>query len=200
MYKIKPCTQAIHRHKTTSPAAAAAMSRSDPLTPPHAWLRTVRPKRPEYSDYDTRLATFSTWPLNTGHSPERLARAGFFYTGDADCTRCFCCGGAVRHWLPADDEWLEHARHFPRCDFLMERLGQEVVDVVVALNGTCDQVRAERNRVKDALQIALAVNVMNGNPYPQITVDMVRNVLWQRYGLMADLAREPKDQGPKSKL
>ncbi|KAK3780762.1 hypothetical protein RRG08_001868 [Elysia crispata] len=109
----------------------------------------VPPVRPEYIDLESRLTTFSTWPDNAALTAERLARAGFFYTGEADCTRCFCCGGGVRNWRLTDNEWLEHARHFPRCQYVQEHLGPEVVDTVVTLS-------------KD---------------YEQITVDMVRNAL-----------------------
>ncbi|XP_048339052.1 baculoviral IAP repeat-containing protein 7 isoform X1 [Sphaerodactylus townsendi] len=88
---------------------------------------------PEYPDMETesdRLATFGTWPFYAQVSPEILARAGFFYTGDGDYVRCFHCDGALRNWERGDDPWMEHAKWFPRCKFLLQSRGPEFVHSV----------------------------------------------------------------------
>ncbi|XP_060086634.1 baculoviral IAP repeat-containing protein 7 isoform X1 [Heteronotia binoei] len=88
---------------------------------------------PEYPEMETegdRLVTFDTWPSYAQVPPELLARAGFFYTGDGDYVRCFYCDGALRNWERGDDPWMEHARWFPRCKFLLQSRGLTFVSSV----------------------------------------------------------------------
>ena len=62
-----------------------------------------------------RLSTFDDWPASDVVRPSDLARAGFFYTGESDRTRCAFCRGVLHSWRPADDADAEHRRHFPDC-------------------------------------------------------------------------------------
>ncbi|KAG5900534.1 hypothetical protein JTB14_022841 [Gonioctena quinquepunctata] len=66
-----------------------------------------------------RLASFENWPVSNIVSPERLARAGFYYLKEADNTKCAVCKGVVRAWEPGDDPDAEHQRHFPNCPFVI---------------------------------------------------------------------------------
>ena len=47
--------------------------------------------------------------------------------------RCFHCDGGLRLWERGDDPWLEHARWFPTCGFVLLIKGQEFVDEVQAI-------------------------------------------------------------------
>ncbi|KAJ2233906.1 hypothetical protein H4R99_007251 [Coemansia sp. RSA 1722] len=78
------------------------------------------------SDVATRLETFTTneWP-HTGRvdwnvTPEKLAKAGFYYTpewwGD-DTATCQFCGYALAEWEADDDPNAEHERRVPDCLF-----------------------------------------------------------------------------------
>ncbi|XP_074867925.1 baculoviral IAP repeat-containing protein 7 [Carettochelys insculpta] len=94
---------------------------------------TTFPGEPEYPAMETeamRLATFENWPLHTELYPEQLARAGFFYTGQGDTVRCFYCDGSLRNWELGDDPWREHAKWFPRCEFLLQSRGREFVSSI----------------------------------------------------------------------
>ncbi|NXI67436.1 BIR7B protein, partial [Anseranas semipalmata] len=94
---------------------------------------TVLPNQPEYPEMVTeemRLSTFQNWPQYTEMPPEQLARAGFFYTGQGDVVRCFYCDGGVRNWAFGDDPWREHAKWYPRCEFLLRSRGREFVNSV----------------------------------------------------------------------
>ncbi|GFO40490.1 baculoviral iap repeat-containing protein 7 [Plakobranchus ocellatus] len=71
----------------------------------------------------------------------------FLVPGDADCIRCYFCGGGLRRWTMEDDAWVEHARWFPKCQLVQERKGPEFVEAVTVLS----------------------------KHYPQISLDMVRN-------------------------
>ena len=50
-----------------------------------------------------------------------------FSTETGDHVKCFCCDGALRNWEPEDDPWVEHARWFYRCNFLVSVKGDEYV-------------------------------------------------------------------------
>ncbi|XP_068161125.1 baculoviral IAP repeat-containing protein 7 isoform X2 [Antennarius striatus] len=82
---------------------------------------------PEMEAEDSRLTTFHNWPSEASVQPDVLARAGFFYTGHADNVKCFFCDGGLRNWELGDDPWQEHAKWFPRCEFLIQSRGQEYI-------------------------------------------------------------------------
>ncbi|KAG7228174.1 hypothetical protein INR49_013337, partial [Caranx melampygus] len=82
---------------------------------------------PEMEAEDSRLTTFHNWPTEASVQPDILARAGFFYTGHGDNVKCFYCDGGLRNWEPGDDPWQEHAKWFPRCEFLIQSRGQEYI-------------------------------------------------------------------------
>ncbi|KAK7138171.1 hypothetical protein R3I94_013715 [Phoxinus phoxinus] len=60
--------------------------------------------------------------------PERLARAGFYSTGEQDRVFCFRCGGGLKDWTPEEDPWEEHAKHYPGCSFLLAEKGGQYVN------------------------------------------------------------------------
>uniref|UniRef100_A0A673YHY4 RING-type E3 ubiquitin transferase n=1 Tax=Salmo trutta TaxID=8032 RepID=A0A673YHY4_SALTR len=82
---------------------------------------------PEMELEESRLTTFHNWPMGAAVQPDILARAGFFYTGHGDNVKCFYCDGGLRNWEPGDDPWQEHAKWFPRCDFLIQTRGRDYV-------------------------------------------------------------------------
>ncbi|XP_052005209.1 E3 ubiquitin-protein ligase XIAP-like isoform X2 [Xyrauchen texanus] len=95
-------------------------------------LSTPRPRvngdRASLETFEGRLNSFSSRKHHIDHN--RLARAGFYSTGDRDKVICFKCGGGVKDWMPDEDPWEEHARHYPGCSFLLEEKGKEYVSHV----------------------------------------------------------------------
>uniref|UniRef100_A0A673YHU2 RING-type E3 ubiquitin transferase n=1 Tax=Salmo trutta TaxID=8032 RepID=A0A673YHU2_SALTR len=87
---------------------------------------------PEMELEESRLTTFHNWPMGAAVQPDILARAGFFYTGHGDNVKCFYCDGGLRNWEPGDDPWQEHAKWFPRCDFLIQTRGRDYVSNIQA--------------------------------------------------------------------
>ena len=67
-----------------------------------------------------RLATFHDWPERAAAivEPRELARAGMFYTGQADRVQCAFCRGYLQNWVQGDRPAEEHRRHFPECCFV----------------------------------------------------------------------------------
>lgn len=82
--------------------------------------------------HPARIRTFCNWPSSALVPPQQLASAGFYYTGHSDDVKCFCCDGGLRCWESGDDPWVEHAKWFPRCEYLLEIKGQEFVSQVQA--------------------------------------------------------------------
>lgn len=70
----------------------------------------------------------------------KLAEAGF-YRIDMDKYACFYCAGELQNWtyLELENPWVEHARYFPDCGFLLEKKSQAFVDNVQTT--TPDSVR-----------------------------------------------------------
>ncbi|XP_043851379.1 baculoviral IAP repeat-containing protein 2-like [Dromiciops gliroides] len=79
-----------------------------------------------------RMKTFVTWPPQIPVHPEQLASAGFYYVGCNDDVKCFCCDGGLRCWESGDDPWVEHAKWFPRCEYLAEMKGQQFINQIQA--------------------------------------------------------------------
>ncbi|XP_076060628.1 putative inhibitor of apoptosis [Oratosquilla oratoria] len=61
-----------------------------------------------------RRSTFLNWSVSYV-SPDRLAKAGFFYLRTADHVQCAFCKGIVGFWEEGDDPEQEHKKHFPHC-------------------------------------------------------------------------------------
>ncbi|EMP37968.1 Putative inhibitor of apoptosis [Chelonia mydas] len=79
-----------------------------------------------------RVKTFINWPTRIPVRPEQLANAGFYYVGRNDDVKCFCCDGGLRCWESGDDPWIEHAKWFPRCEYLLRIKGREFVNQIQA--------------------------------------------------------------------
>ncbi|XP_070411489.1 baculoviral IAP repeat-containing protein 2 isoform X1 [Nothobranchius furzeri] len=87
---------------------------------------------PSMQQSEERLLTFVNWPSRIPVRPEQLAKAGFYYVGRNDDVKCFCCDGGLRCWESGDDPWVEHAKWFPRCEYLLQEKGQEFVHQIQA--------------------------------------------------------------------
>uniref|UniRef100_A0A8C9P9I2 RING-type E3 ubiquitin transferase n=1 Tax=Spermophilus dauricus TaxID=99837 RepID=A0A8C9P9I2_SPEDA len=101
------------------------------------------PVFPGMGSEELRLASFYDWPPTAGVHPEPLAAAGFFHTGQQDKVRCFFCYGGLQSWECGDDPWTEHAKWFPRCQFLLRSKGRgfvrSVQEAYSPLLGSWDQ-------------------------------------------------------------
>ncbi|XP_052075900.1 baculoviral IAP repeat-containing protein 2-like isoform X2 [Mytilus californianus] len=89
-----------------------------------------KPKYPKYAIRSVRLDSFSHWPQHLTQSPEEMVTAGFFFTGTDDHCRCFFCGGGLRSWEPGDQPWIEHARWYQKCTFLLQCKGEKFIEDV----------------------------------------------------------------------
>ena len=53
-------------------------------------------------------------------------------TGFGDNVRCHFCDGGLRNWEKDDDPWVEHARWFKRCGYLLTKKGASFIEEVTA--------------------------------------------------------------------
>ncbi|XP_057597574.1 baculoviral IAP repeat-containing protein 1 isoform X1 [Hippopotamus amphibius kiboko] len=93
---------------------------------PENKLRRVDKAR--YQEEKARLESFKNWPFYAqGTSPRELSAAGFVFTGKRDTVQCFSCGGCLGNWEDDDDPWKEHAKWFPKCEFLQSKKSSEEI-------------------------------------------------------------------------
>lgn len=63
---------------------------------------------PDFSKFDNRFQSFRGSTLAGQVPPERLARAGFYFTGNADRVQCFSCNQTVENWHSGDTPVQRH--------------------------------------------------------------------------------------------
>lgn len=78
----------------------------EPPNGPPIRLKFGSPKYPWYASPAVRISSYTDWPSRMAQTPSDMAHAGFFYSGDGDCTRCYFCGGGLRNWEAGDDPWV----------------------------------------------------------------------------------------------
>jgi E3 ubiquitin-protein ligase XIAP len=64
-----------------------------------------------------RLQSYKNWPC-LWMKPERLAAAGFYYTGESDKVKCFECQIEICQWQSDDNPMVDHQRWSDRCRFV----------------------------------------------------------------------------------
>lgn len=71
----------------------------------------------DYRYEAARLKSFNNWPVKYIKA-EKLATAGYFYTGELDIVKCFSCGTETYKWMEGDDPMVDHKRQSPMCKFV----------------------------------------------------------------------------------
>ncbi|XP_070190056.1 uncharacterized protein [Littorina saxatilis] len=84
-----------------------------------------------YATGTSRVRSFGDWPAQGTPNAQRLAEAGFYYTGMGDCVRCFYCGVTLQNWMADDDPWMVHVRFRFSCGYVIGLRRQDVVDFVL---------------------------------------------------------------------
>nr|XP_039257850.1 baculoviral IAP repeat-containing protein 3-like [Styela clava] len=87
------------------------------------------PSNPHMRNLAAREDTFDRrWPVGrTAATPAEISQAGFFFLGERDRVKCWYCNGGLQHWEYDDIPWVEHAKWFPTCQFLLQVKGQHFV-------------------------------------------------------------------------
>ncbi|CAD7012398.1 unnamed protein product [Ceratitis capitata] len=112
------------------------------------------PKKPKFSSLDSRLRTYTHWPIPDIQQPEALAQAGLYYQNVDDQVRCFHCNIGLRSWQREDDPWFEHAKWFPQCQFVRLVKGANYIQHVQELTRqTGHQLHSEMT-IEEAMMTA----------------------------------------------
>ncbi|XP_036163760.1 baculoviral IAP repeat-containing protein 1 isoform X2 [Myotis myotis] len=100
----------------------------------------MRGDKTKYQEEKARLESFHDWPFYAhGTSPRELSAAGFVFTGKRDTVQCFSCGGCLGNWEEGDDPWKEHAKWFPKCEFLQrKKSSEEIAQYIQSYKGFVD--------------------------------------------------------------
>ena len=95
-------------------------------------IKYVPPSYSNFRLFSKRLDSFVRhhWPIGLTQTPRVLAEAGFFYTGKGDQVRCYQCGGGIHNWLAVDNPWIEHAKFYPACEYLLLVKSKNFIDNV----------------------------------------------------------------------
>ncbi|XP_075054892.1 baculoviral IAP repeat-containing protein 2 [Mixophyes fleayi] len=129
----------------------------------------------------SRLKTFLNWPTRIPVTPVKLAEAGFYYVGRNDDVKCFCCDGGLRCWESGDDPWVEHAKWFPRCDYLLQVRGQSFVqDIQEKYPHLLDQLLSTSDIHNNETQYPPIIRLGNENSQDDevyMNTTLVQNVL-----------------------
>ncbi len=124
-----------------------------------------------------RLGTFQTWPRWAPILPSRLARGGFFYTGQRDETECFSCHCKLSQWHDGDRPEDRHLRNSRDCDFMNGRTTQNI-----PLPRPRDQSdRGPNNRAPGSAQNAQRMASDSAVQSLPISSDVPRSVLNPEY-------------------
>ncbi|XP_043927008.1 baculoviral IAP repeat-containing protein 2-like isoform X2 [Protopterus annectens] len=127
---LEPRDDVVSEHRRHYPDCSFVSDKLQSRKPQENCKHAV--SNPDMRGYVARVNTFINWPPRIPVRPEQLAWAGFYYVGRSDDVKCFCCDGGLRCWESGDDPWVEHAKWFPRCEYLLLARGQEFVNQVQA--------------------------------------------------------------------
>ncbi|XP_023585322.1 baculoviral IAP repeat-containing protein 1 isoform X2 [Trichechus manatus latirostris] len=102
--------------------------------------KNLRGDKVRYQEEEPRLESFKNWPFYAqGIFPSELSAAGFVFTGKKDTVQCFSCGGCLGNWEEGDDPWKEHAKWFPKCEFLQsKKSSEEIAQYIQSYKGFFD--------------------------------------------------------------
>lgn len=75
----------------------------------------------EFRFESKRLLTFQRWPIEAPIDSARVAKAGFYFTGQGYEVQCFACGGKISQWNYGDQAVSKHRQMNPSCPFLLNR-------------------------------------------------------------------------------
>lgn len=78
-----------------------------------------------FSSFNDRIVTFNSW--TNSFSAQKLADAGFVYTGIDDKVFCFTCYVGFYAWKSNDDAFFEHAKLSPNCNYVKFIKGEHYI-------------------------------------------------------------------------
>ena len=91
-----------------------------------------------------RLSTFGGWQHNDKVEARKIAKAGFFHTGNDAEVKCPWCSVVLNHWEYGDQVMARHRTANPNCPFI-----QNISDNVPLINDAQSQVNTSQSESED---------------------------------------------------
>ena len=91
-----------------------------------------------------RLSTFGGWQHNDKVEARKIAKAGFFHTGNDSEVKCPWCSVVLNHWEYGDQVMARHRTANPNCPFI-----QNISDNVPLINDAQSQVNTSQSESED---------------------------------------------------
>lgn len=85
----------------------------------------------EYQTTNSRLLSYTKWPIEKCPDPCNMSKAGFYFTNIEDKVVCFHCGYGVRNWKKDDNPWYRHAWWSPNCLYLQRKKSGAFIESVL---------------------------------------------------------------------
>ncbi|XP_046563792.1 E3 ubiquitin-protein ligase XIAP-like [Haliotis rubra] len=121
LYNWQDDEEPLQAHKKYAPDCEFMIKHFPQIKAPPKPKKILSVKYPQYSDYESRLRSFDSWPLKcVAQKPEMMARSGFFYIGSADRARCFHCGVTLRDWDTDDYPPCAHRQWSENCPYVQQ--------------------------------------------------------------------------------
>ena len=108
------------------------------------------PVRPRMRQIENRLQSFrlGNYRHNTqGPTIQAIAEAGFYSVNKEDKVTCWYCDGGLYRWNPGEQPWVEHAKWYPTCEFLLREKGEMFVQDIVSQNPNLQRPQQVRHRI-----------------------------------------------------
>ena len=95
-----------------------------------------------------RLSTFHSWPHNDKVEARKIAKAGFFHTGNDSEVKCFWCDTVLADWQYGDQVMARHRSANPECPFI-----KNVSNNVPLLNSDNSVISQSENEMEGKLRL-----------------------------------------------
>lgn len=91
-----------------------------------------------------RLSTFQSWPHNDKVEAGKIAKAGFFHTGNDSEVKCLWCGTVLNQWEYGDQVMARHRSANPDCPFI-----RNISDNVPLISSISHQISSQSSRSEE---------------------------------------------------
>lgn len=91
------------------------------------YVSNMPQKCPHFQSQKARQSSYIGWPIESIIHASKLVKAGFYWTGEDDCVRCFHCDVGAHSWEVGDDPFEEHVELNSNCPYINETYTRPVV-------------------------------------------------------------------------
>lgn len=105
-----------------------------------------------------RLDTFRSWRHNDKVEAGKIAKAGFFHTGNDSEVKCLWCGTVLNEWEYGDSVMARHRSADPQCPFI--RNISDNVPLLAANNENHSQTPSDEDQSRKSFIHSKGANIL----------------------------------------